>query len=225
MYENLKIRLALADDHRLIREGIIQLLNLQGCFEVAISASDGVELLTLLKNTTISVDICIIDINLPNLNGYETIKELNQDWPKIKTIALSMHNDDFSVIKMLKNGVKAFLLKDCHPDDLFNTIINVYEQDFFPSEWILQNFSPAKKNIVRLKNNILTEHEEEFIKLCCTELTYKEIAAKMNIGRRTIDNYRDSVFLKLELSSRVEIVIFALRVGLVSFKNKQFKTN
>jgi two-component system invasion response regulator UvrY len=207
-----QIKIAIADDHTLFRKGIIELINSFGEFQVIIDAVNGKELIDALKESAQLPDICIIDINMPVLNGYDTAYKIRHEWPEVKIMALSMLNEEFSVIKMLRSGANGYIIKDSEAIDLHRALIGIYEHPYYHSELV------TTKMLYDLhqndKKNSITEKEIEFLHHCCTELTYKQIANIMNVSPRTIDDYRDALFAKLKLKSRTALAIFALRTGL-----------
>lgn len=215
MQEKPTIRIAIADDHPIMRKGICDVITAFDGFAIDVEASDGSELISSLKNTTEKPDICILDISMPNLNGYETLKEIRRNWSTMKVLVLSMFNNEFSVIKMLTNGANGFLQKNTSPRQLIRALAAIYYTGYYDSE-------PALKKIIDLvqhKPQLLpriTEREMEFLCHCCSELNYKEIADLMGVSSRTVEGYRNALFTKLNIKTRTGLVIYALKNGIVS---------
>jgi two-component system, NarL family, invasion response regulator UvrY len=155
-----------------------------------------------------------MDINMPEMDGYETTLWLKNNHPDIKVLALSMYDNENAIIRMLRAGVKGYILKDCDPSELKYAINSIITSGFYYTE----NVTGKLISIVSKKDNDdeLNEREIAFLKLVCSELTYKEIADKMYKGVRTIDGYRDALFEKLNVKTRVGLVLYAIKNGIVS---------
>jgi DNA-binding NarL/FixJ family response regulator len=160
-----------------------------------------------------------LDVNMPVMDGPKTAAAASGQFPAVKLVALSMKEDDASVIKMIKNGCCAYLLKDIHPDELEKALMEVYKTGYYN----------ADVSNIRYRRLIMKQQEEEklhlsdrelaFLRLACSDLTYKSIADKMHLAERTIDGYRESIFQKLNVQSRVGMVLEALRRNLVSMED------
>jgi DNA-binding NarL/FixJ family response regulator len=154
---------------------------------------------------------------MPVMNGYETAEWVRVNLPQVKVIILSMMESDIVIINMLKRGAKGYLLKDSKPDIFRNALNSVRDNGFYINEHVtnkmlyyLNQSGLPGSNTVRL-----TDREIQFLKLCCSDLTYKDIAKEMFLSPRTIDSYRDTLFEKLGVSSRTSLVIFAMRNGII----------
>lgn len=213
-----KIKLALADDHNLFRRGVEELIADFDNMEVIASVSNGKLLIDRLQTLTELPDICLLDINMPELNGFETAKQIKINWPQIKILAVSVYDSEFNIIEMLKAGANGYVLKDVQPVILRRAIESIYEQGYYHSELV------AGKLLSQIINkpsqpavSELSEKEIQFLVHCCTEMTYKEIASEMGVSPRTIDGYRDNIFQKLNLKSRTGLVLYALKTGIGHF--------
>lgn len=213
MNPNNPIKVAIAEDHTVMRKGIVSLINSFGDFNVVIDAVNGKELIEWLNISKTLPDVCILDVNMPVMNGYETASYIRQQWSDMKILALSMINEEFSVVRMLRSGANGYIVKDCNPIELRNALIGVYKDSFYHSELVTSKliYDLFKKD--NPVNNI-SDKEMEFLSYCCTDLTYKEIAERMHVSPRTVDDYRDSVFRKLKIKSRTALAIFSIRMGL-----------
>jgi DNA-binding NarL/FixJ family response regulator len=212
------ISIALVDDHVLLRNGLAALVKTLG-FEVLFEADHGEDCKNKLQ-AGYCPEVILMDINMPVLNGYETTSWIKLHHPEIKVLALTMVDDENAVIRMLKYGARGYLLKECSPSELKNAIQIVAEKDFYYSEMvtgrIVHNITSEENGHKNSVNSYhLTEKEIEFLKLSCSELTYKEIADKMKISPRTVDTYRDHLFHKLDLKTRTGLAIYAIKNGLV----------
>ncbi len=208
----------LADDHVLLRNGLASLIKNFG-HEVILEANNGEDLIRQI-NEGKSPDLILIDINMPIKDGYETSSWLRENHPEIKVLALSMLDDENSIIRMIKNGARGYVLKESEPTELKTAINAVLQKGFYYSEMVTGRLVHSVSGIDNESNNSqkviqLSEREIEFLKLACTEMTYKEIAAKMYLSPRTIDGYRDALFLKLDIKTRTGMVIYAIKNGIV----------
>ncbi len=207
------ITIAIADDHTILRKGVIELINSFGPFKVVIDAVNGKDLIEQLEAATTLPHVCVMDINMPELNGYETAAILKQRWPAIKILALSMYSNEYSIIKMLRNGAHGYILKETDPSELQEAILSIYQHSYYHSELV----SGRMMSKVKAHENTelgISDRELEFLTLCATDLTYKEIAEAMNLSPRTVEGYRDSLFNKLNVRSRPGLVVFANKMGL-----------
>lgn len=214
---NRGIKIAVVDDHNLFRRGLIQLVeSLDDKFKVVLEAANGEIFLQQLKKND-DLDIVILDINMPKLDGFKTVENLKVDYPNIKVLILTMNVDELSLIKMLKRGVKGYINKDIEPKELNKAINELVEKGhYYNDEMTKHLINVIKSPQTNAKNrNVLNEQELKFIKLACSEDTYKEIADTMCLSPKTIDGYRASVFEKLELKSRVGLAMYAIKYGLV----------
>lgn len=208
-------KVALVDDHSLLRNGLAGLVESQG-HEVVFEADNGKQFIEKLKDN-IAPEIVLLDINMPEMNGFETADWIKKHQPGIKVLALSMYDDETSIIQMLKNGAGGYILKDSDPHELEAAINSILHKGFHYSELVSGQLIHAIK--LEDRDHIpvveLSEKEIDFLKRCCTEMSYKEIADQMIVSPRTVDNYRDALFKKLEVKSRVGLAIYAFKNHIV----------
>jgi two-component system invasion response regulator UvrY len=212
--------IALADDHTVMRNGLATLLKDLG-YDILFEANNGQDFITKINKENLP-DVALLDINMPVMDGYETAAWLNDNFPEVKVIALSMYDDEAAIIRMLKNGAKGYVLKDSNIADVRKAIESVISKGYYHSEMVTGKLihsinhldSPAHSSIKELLK--LNNKEIEFLKLACTEMTYKEIADKMFLSPRTIDGYRDTLFEKLGAKTRIGLVLFAIKNGIVN---------
>jgi two-component system, NarL family, invasion response regulator UvrY len=162
----------------------------------------------------------MLDINMPYKDGYETALYLKTNFPDIKILVLSMFDNELSIIKMLRNGAKGYILKDSEPEELSAAIDAVLRKGYYYSDLVSGKLVHAINKMDDNDNGInefvkLTPKELEFLKHVCSELTYKEIAEKMHLSPRTVEGYRDQLFFKLNLKTRVGLVLYAIKNGIV----------
>jgi len=215
MTDRNKYTLAIVDDHLLFGSSLEKLINTFDEFSVLFKARNGVELQKELSNQSTMPDIILLDYNMPVMNGYETVKWLTQNHPKIKVLALSVEDNEKIILKMIREGAKGYFLKDIHPDDLKDALLIVMEKGYYYSETVTASMVNAlhpNSGDAPLK---LKENELTFLQLACSEMTYKEIADIMNLSPKTIDGYRQELFNKLRVKNRVGLVIYALKKNLI----------
>jgi DNA-binding NarL/FixJ family response regulator len=208
------LQIVLVDDHRLFRSGIASLINkLLPQYKILFEASDGEELMRKLT-PRLKPDILLLDINMPKKDGIATAEWLRSTYPDIKIIVLSMFEDPDKVLQMVKMGVKGYLLKDAEPHEFEQALKRVAQGEVyypdFVTRYLLNNFNQQQQQQIKLNNR-----EIAFLKLAGTELTYKEIADQMCISARTVDGYRDQLFEKLQIKSRVGLVLYAIKNKLI----------
>lgn len=206
------LQIVLVDDHRLFRSGIASLINKLPQYKILFEAGDGEEL-TQKLTPKLQPEILLLDINMPKKDGIATAQWLRDTYPDIKIIVLSMFEDAEKVLQMVKLGVKGYLLKDAEPHEFEDALQKVAQGDVYYPEFVtrhlIQNFNHQPEKIK------LNAREIEFLKLAGTELTYKEIADQMCISARTVDGYRDQLFEKLQIKSRVGLVLYAVKNKLI----------
>ena len=211
---------ALVDDHRLLRNGLAQLINSLTGYRVLLEADNGKHLIEQLDPRD-PPQVVLLDLEMPEMNGYETAVWLRNHYPQTKVIALTMVNDERAVIKMLRNGAKGYLLKDAEIPELKKAMDAVVDKGIYINELLYNNIvlsmnsQYVPEETEQQQAIDLTEREKEFLRWLCTDKSYKEIAASMYLSPRTIDGYRDILFEKIKAASRIGLVMFAIRTGIV----------
>lgn len=211
---NPHINIAIADDHEMVRSAIAGYIMERPEYKVIMEVSNGIELLEALEIATIKPDITLLDINMPEMNGYDTMRIIRKHYPEQKVIALSMFDNEFCIIQMLRLGAMGYVTKGGEPSTLYDALHavsmgNFYHPDEIPSQLIAQ----IHHGVPFMEMN---DREKEFLILACSELNYKQIGEQMGLSERTIHGYRDSLFDKLNVKTRAGLVIFALKTGLVT---------
>ena len=207
------IQIALVDDHRLFRSGIASLINDFKGYQILFEAGNGEEL-TRKLTPKVKPRIILLDINMPVMDGMETARWLRSNFPEIHVIILSMFGDAEKVLEMVKMGVKGYLLKDAEPHEFEQALSKVSQDEVYYPEFVTRHIINSFNQQPELIK--LNSRELEFLKLAATELTYKEIADEMCISARTVDGYRDALFEKLQIKSRVGLVLYAIKNKLIS---------
>ncbi len=210
------VKIAVVDDHSLFRKGLITLIKeINPQFEIVSEASNGQEFIDQLE-AGLKVDLVVLDLEMPRLDGQQTTKYLKKAFPKIGILMLTMKDDESSLIRLLKSGVNGYLNKDVEPDVLEQAILSVYENGYHYTDAMTGKLVNALKDPQEGDFPKLSDQESKFLDLACSELTYKEIADRMCLSEKTIDGYRAKLFEKLEVKSRVGLVLYAVKNGLVS---------
>lgn len=214
----MKINIAIADDHQLFLKSVGNLIDSFAAFTLIADAGNGNDLLQKLEVLPALPEIVLLDVNMPLMDGPATAAALSNKYPQIKMVALSMKNDDGTIIKMIRAGCCAYLLKDIHPLDLEKALQQVHQHGYYNAD----ESSLRMNRLLRKPNGDdtpqLKERERIFLKWASSDLTYKQIADKMHLAERTIDGYREHLFEKLEVQSRVGMVLKALRLGLITLE-------
>lgn len=212
----MKTKIGLVDDHQLFLKSLSLMVDSFGPYEVVLEALNGKDLQEKIKSRKTLPDILLIDVNMPLMNGVETAQWLSDNYPEIKLVALSMNADDHAIISMIKAGCSGYLLKDTHPTDLEKALDEINKKGYYNADIGNINFRRLLSKSEEKDNMALSAKEQQFLTFACSELTYKQIAAQMHLSERTIDGYREALFKKFNVQSRVGLALEALRKELVS---------
>jgi two-component system invasion response regulator UvrY len=211
------IKIGVVDDHKLFRSGIVNLIeSLDPNYQVSIEANNGRAFLDLLEKDQ-SLDVLLLDANMPIMDGFETAEIMQKSYPDIRILIISMNDDEESIVRMLRLGVKGYIGKDVEPAELKEAIEAIMNKGFYYTDQLTGKLiksiqSPSAEQSLHSK---LTDQELAFVQLACSEYTYVQIADMMCLSPKTIDGYRASVFEKFNLKSRVGLAIYAIKIGLV----------
>jgi two-component system, NarL family, invasion response regulator UvrY len=210
-----QIQVAIADDHTLLRKALGKLIGSFEDYSVLFEADNGREIKKKI-NEHLVPDLILLDVNMPEMDGFETAAWLHKNYPRIKVLALSMFSDERTIIRMLRQGARGYVMKNIDPEELKKALDSVMLKNFYLSEEIsgkiISGLNKDVDKTVELPS--LSPREKDFLQLICSEITYKDIAAKMFVSPRTVDEYRNSLFEKLKVKSRVGLVMYAIRNGL-----------
>ncbi|WP_310991752.1 response regulator transcription factor [Aequorivita marina] len=205
----------IVDDHSLFASSLERLINTFANFKVLYHSKNGEELQKMIAKSDKTPDIILLDINMPVMDGFETAEWLTENHPEIKTLALSMEDDEQTILKMLRKGTKGYLLKDIHPEILNKALLELMDRGYYHSEKVSETLLHALNPDNPVNNLNFKDNELTFMKLACSEMTYKEIADIMNLSPKTIDGYRQDLFKRLNIKNRVGLVMFALKNNLM----------
>ena len=215
MSQNAEIKIAIVDDHLLFSSSLEKLINTFPGMSVVFKGGNGSDLKSAMQNGTFDADIVLLDINMPVMNGYETMDWLSRVHPDQAVLALTMDDDEMAILRMIRSGAKGYLLKDMHPEELEQALNEVAQKGYYHSEQVTRTlinslFQEDEDGMLNLKEN-----ELKFLQLASTEMTYKEIADVMHLSPKTIDGYRQDLFQKLNVKNRVGLVMFGLKHNLI----------
>jgi DNA-binding NarL/FixJ family response regulator len=214
------INLAIADDHKIFRNGLKATLEDCPDFKLLIEASNGKELIGQLTSHT--PDVILMDIKMPEMDGMQTTTYIHQHFKQIRILALSMHNEDKYIVDMMKAGASGYLLKNAEPEEIIEAIQTVHEKGFYFNEHlsvtlIKQLVGPGSYTDSASQQQVdLNEREIEVLKLVCQEHSNQEIADKIFLSVRTVEGYRARLFEKTGSKNLVGLVIFAIKKGIIS---------
>ena len=213
------IKVALADDHILLRNALASLIEKFENCNVVMQVSNGQQLIAEISKTNLP-DVVLLDLNMPEMDGFQSATWLRDNHPSIHVLMLTMYDSELTLIRLLQAGVKGFLKKDIHPNELKYAIQSVMENGYYYSHnatgKLLNLFRNNSEVHSKLNKTMLTETDIRFLQLSCSEMTYKEIAQEMKLNPRGVDNLRDNLFTKLDVKSRVGLAMYAIRHGLVT---------
>jgi DNA-binding NarL/FixJ family response regulator len=206
------------DDHLLIARALTGIIDKFSNYRVLYEAEHGKILVEKFTNPVNIPDIVLLDIKMPVMDGFETAKWLSKNHPDIHILALSMQDEDETLVKMIRCGAGGYLLKNIHPLELEKSLDMLVAKGFYYPDWVtrkmLLNIS-REEGQEKPGKSLINDRETEFLQFAATELTYKEIATKMFCSPRTVESYRDSLFEKLHIKTRVGLVLYAIKNKIV----------
>ena len=212
------VNILLADDHRMVREGLKQLLETDSEINVVAEAGDGYECLNLTNKT--KPDIVLLDINMPNMDGIQVLNIMKQQKMLCKVIVLTIHNEIEYLIKAIDFNCDGYILKDSDFDTLKNAIMTVYEGQTYiePTLVPMLNVRLAERDLMKDKSKELTRREVEVLKMIASGSSNKEIASTLSISERTVKNHVSNIFKKIDVSDRTQAAVFAIKNDIISIK-------
>jgi DNA-binding NarL/FixJ family response regulator len=210
----MKTTIGIIDDHVLFAKSLGLMLNSFKDYDVIIEAQNGKDLQEKLTKQKQAPSILLIDVNMPVMNGVETAKWVSRHHPQVKLVALSMNDEDKIIIDMIRAGCCAYLLKETHPDELEKALKEIHTKGYYNGDASNISFR-RQQDPEKITSVLINDKERIFLKHACTDLTYKQIAALMNLSERTIDGYRETLFGKFKVQSRVGLAMEAIRKGFV----------
>jgi DNA-binding NarL/FixJ family response regulator len=205
-----------------VSEAITGLIDALPQYQVLYQVKNGRELVNRFANKRNIPDIILLDIHMPIMDGFETAEWLHEYHPEQQFIALTMNDDEESIIRMLRLGARGYLSKDTDSDELLMALNQVVRKGFYYNELVTSRLvSNLHEDKDKVAQSLFKDRELEFIRLACTEMTYKEIADTMFLSPKTIDGYRDAIFQKLNVRNRIGLAIYAIRHKLVDIDEEK----
>jgi len=215
--------IVLADDHRIVRQGLRALLTAEDNFKVIGEADDGREALDVVKR--LNPDVLVLDLMMPGLNGLEVARQLHKQTPKVGVVVLSMYDDEGFVLEALANGVSAYVLKDSNSSDLVQAVREVAAGRRYLSpplsDRAIETYLQMAKTGAMDKHETLTTREREVLQLSAEGHTNSEIAARLGISTRTAETHRSRLMHKLSLHTQSDLIRYALKRGIIPMESKQ----
>lgn len=210
------VKVMITDDHSLIREGLKQLLELEGDFQVITEACDGIDCMEKLKEQI--PDVLLLDINMPRMNGLEVLQKIKDEKIDVKILVLTVHNEVEYLLKAVDIGINGYLLKDSESSELKKAILSVVDgEDYIqPSLIPVLNAKMIDRDMDSEKIEKLTKRELEVLKLLAVGMYNKGVADELHISERTVKNHVSSIFKKIDVSDRTQAAVFAIRNNLIS---------
>jgi DNA-binding NarL/FixJ family response regulator len=198
----------IVDDHILFAQSLQSLIKSFQDYQILKVLKDGQELVDYFQENHVKPDIVLLDIRMPVMDGIQAMEWMKERQPEQKVLALTMEHEEATIIKMIRLGCRGYLLKDIEPQEFLFALETVYESGYYLNPDIDENLVYHAKSE---NTEGISDRERQFLSLACTEMTYKEVAAKMNLSPKTIDNYRESLFHKLNVKNRVGLVLYAVK--------------
>lgn len=209
--------IALIDDHVIVRKGLRSLVEAFNEYDVAFDVENFVDLTIKLKENR-HIDLLLMDIKMPIKDGFEVALWMRENYPLIKVLAVSSEEDGFSITKVIRNGAKGFCGKSASPTELLLAIQTVLRGDVYLSQSSLNMFNDVLQNSTGYFANtkvVFSDKELEFINYACTAFTYAEIAEKMFVGLKAVENWRTIIFSKIGIQTRQELAVYAAQNNLI----------
>ena len=212
---NSRIRLAIADDHALLRQSLKMILDTRACFKVIFDASNGAELLEKLKQET--VDIILLDLEMPIMGGFEALQKISAEYPKVKCVILSYFNETDFIMTALKLGAKGFIPKNCTIETFEEVIQSVMEGSIYVDRAFSQliETTDSKASLTIKADHPFTNKEMAIIRLICAGKTNKEISVDLEIAVKTVENHRSNIFIKAGVKNVAQLVLYSIQNGIV----------
>jgi DNA-binding NarL/FixJ family response regulator len=211
----MRYTIVIVDDHLLIAKALTEIIDKFSKYEVLYETGNGEELMQRFRQKKNIPDIVLLDVSMPVMDGFATAQWLKENHPAVRILTLSMQDDEKTLIRMIKCGANGYLLKNIHPAELEKALDILVTKGFYYPDWatstVLMSIAAGEKqNDVAAQFN---EREMELLRYVCTEMSYREIGEKMFCSPRTVESYRDSLFEKLHLKTRVGLAVFAIKNG------------
>lgn len=225
-----KIRILIADDEVLFRKSVSFLLQKEENIDIVYEASTGTEIINFLKTEKKHPEIILMDLNMPDLNGVETTKIIQKEFPLIKIIALTSYSTKCFIANMIKIGAVGYLVKSATPTEVIATINEVHKKGYFYDEIVLNIINDgelSEENLVANKpeESLLSEREREILRLICFQLSSIQIAEMLQISTRTVENHRLNLLVKTRSKNIAGMVVYAIQFKIINLEEMDFQNN
>ncbi|MHB8207645.1 response regulator [Mucilaginibacter sp.] len=208
------IRVAFAEDHVSVRQGIVSCLHEMGGITVAIQANNGEEMINQLMTTTRVPDICIIDISMPKMDGFLLLTEIKRRWPRMGALILTKHTVDPFINKMIKIGANGYLTKESSVEEIKDALLSIHQTGYYYSEIAgIEKFNSVHSNDTKPVQ--LNDNQTELLMLLAAGMTNKQIAIKINKTAKSIKSRLERLCIKLKVNGRAELIVYAIKSGIV----------
>lgn len=206
-----KLNIAFADDHTMLRKGLVRLIQLLGSYSIVFEAENGDEVISAIKKNLIP-DVLILDVNMGGKDGFQVAKWLNAHYPQIKILVLSMYNDEATILRMIQGGAHGYITKNAEPEKLHDAIQSLWNNGSYIPENISHKIvAGLQKNVLQSESKVdLSTNEMKFLRLLCQQLTYQEIAAQMFLSPKSMDDYRKKLTKKLGVKGKAGLIVYAM---------------
>lgn len=214
------VKVGLVDDHPLFRQGLRLMIENSGNLEVVLEASNGVELFQILETENTFPDVILLDMEMPQMDGMQSCEKLKQDYPQIKVLILTMHQDARLIQAMMKQGANGYILKTTKWNELQKALLEVVQKDYYFSDLVslamLQNLQTPKKIKPSIGNSFsLSQREQEVLELIVKGKSTPEIAEILYLSQRTIEGHRSNLLKRLEVKNMAGLIVKAIKLELV----------
>jgi DNA-binding NarL/FixJ family response regulator len=218
MSDNNKIKVAIADDHQIFRKGVVLSMQVYDDIEFVLEAEDGEQLIKGLE--TVTPDVILMDLRMPNKDGIETTKYVSKAYPNIYILALTMFEDEKFVLHLMENGANGYLLKNTEPNEIHKAILDVKNKGYYLNNFVNRILLKRNKNKVKsapvVNSGIyMNERETEVVKLMCMEYTAQEIAKTMEISPRTVEAIKDRLMERFDVKNTAGLIFFVVKNNLI----------
>lgn len=212
MTDQLCIHIAYADDHELVRTTILSYIQNLGNICTDIEADNGLDLIKQLEAAADLPDVIMLDINMPVMDGYEALQKIREKWPHQKVLVLTALENDWHLIRMISMGINGYASKSCSPLIIKQALMSIHEYDYYYANTEEERFyTKIRSGEIKLPH--ITDKEREYLKFCPTELSYAQIAGKMNTTVKAIEGYMARLCEKLNVKGRLGLAMFSVQFG------------
>ena len=223
MNQTTTIKVGLVEDQFLFREGLISILSNWSDIDIVFESPDGYSVLERLEKNDSIPDVMLLDLTLPKkgkeeYNGWKVLDDIKKEYPKIKVLILSVHDDDYLISKLIEEGAHGYLTKDSDPQEVYNAILSLYKNGSYINAQTLEAIQKKLNGKVKKTHEELTTREIEVLELVCQQMTTDEIAEKLFISTKTVNGHRNNLLQKTGSRNVTGLVMYAVKNNLIEFE-------